>query len=395
MPSSLFGRTGCRLLAVSTASVSVILLGACAAIDIGTVLPPAIGLAGKCSKSDTLAARQMPTLLLPDPKAVNQPPVQPVLAKISSVKDFTDRIRSAEQNLPGDLAGDEVVQILSQVFAKALVKGQIAGLLAADGRNFDSLKNLKDLKTLNDSEISYLQTLKAWDDAAEALPVPAKITLHQMKVFTGTLLKRKSAVMVDLDSHRASILAAADQSNLADYLDAYYNGKYSDIFGTTLDKPSIKMTISDDEINGLISVFLDYLIDQFNITLILGSDPEPKDGTTYYLGNNTVKPTLLALNPSLYEQIPATSSKCEWAADNVSLLGTFANTAGGEAATLSGLLSQSAGGFEVGLGFLGKFSVGDSQTLSGIVKTAASRSGNRAALAALFWAVELEHRQGG
>jgi hypothetical protein len=395
MPWSLPERASWRLLALATVSLGVTLLGACAAIDFGTVLPPAIALAGKCAKSAAPLGRSVPTLLLPDPKTENQLTDQPILVEILSVQDFANRIQAAEQRLPGSLAGDEVVTALSEVFVKASVKGQIAGLLAADGKNFDNLKNFEDLKSLSNSEVSYLKTLKAWDDAANALPVPAKVTHHQMKVFVKTLLKSKTSMALDLESHRASLLMAADQSNLADYLYAYYNGKYSDIYGTNLDKPSIKMTISDDEINGLVSVFLDYLIDQFNVTLILGSDPKPKDGTTYYLGNNTVKPTLLNLSPSLYEQIPTTSTKCEWAADNVALLGTFANTAGGEAATLSGLVSQSVGGFEIGLGFLGKFSVGDNQTLSGIVKTAASRSANRAALAALFWAVELRHRQGG
>lgn len=251
---------------------------------------------------------------------------------------------------------------------KAWVKGQVSGMRAARMANVDAL-----------------------DRQADQIKVRSHLTHGQIKHFATALLESYPGKIVTMPDNGPLAFAASARPTIGDYLDAYYLGNYVDIYGTPLPAPTIAMTIDDTEIAGLLSVFLDYTLDSLRVTPVLGTGSPTDSQTTYYPGNSTKKPTALALNNATYVQIPADSTSCAWTVKNAFLLATFANTAGDRAATLSGLVSQSAGGIEVGLGFLGKLSIGDNQTLSIIVKTAASRVANRAALAALYWSVARSH----
>jgi hypothetical protein len=59
--------------------------------------------------------------------------------------------------------------------------------------------------------------------------------------------------------------------------------------------------------------------------------------------------------------------------------------ASGKATAVGGLVAKTPGGTSLGLGMLGKISIGDNQTLSVMVKTGASRIALRATLASSYW----------
>lgn len=350
------------LVAIATA----LALGGCTAIDLGAVTPPAVALAGACA--DPAPSPGPHALLAPGAMGAGAPGTDYVA--IANVQEFSARITQAQLTLPSNLQRDPVVTAFGAVLLKSALKGQVAGLKTA---HF----------TVQD------------EAAVDSIAVPKRLTHNQVTHFVKTLLMDKTPVTLDLENQRVAMLGAAPGASIGDYLSAYYNGTYVDFYGTKLAKPSITMTISDQEIAAVLSVFLDYMIDSLKTVPVLTSDGTPtQDVTTFYIGGNKNLPTALALKLATFEQLPADSTKCEWTGKNAQLLGVFANAAGDEAATVSGLVSQSAGGFEIGLGFLGKLSVGDNQTLGTIVKTAASRAANRAALATLYWAVESRHRAG-
>ncbi|RDI97315.1 hypothetical protein DVT68_16250 [Dyella solisilvae] len=292
---------------------------------------------------------------------------------LASAEDLKKRIAYVQQSLPPSLKDDKVVPAIGAIIARAILQGNAAGLRAA---NF---------KVDGEGEIAKLD-------------VPSKLTHGQLKAFVQTLLSDKSAATIRVNSKNRRdprILQGGSQAEVTlwDYLSVYYEGKYRDIYGTDLAIPSISTTISDEEIAAVLSVVLDYIIDSMNVMPILTSDDTPSDGkTTFYIGNNTKEPTRLLLDPKSKVVIPAHSDKCEWSGDNADLLRIFSNASGDKAATVSSLVSQSMGGFSIGLGFLGKISIGDNKALSTVVKTAASQVANRAALTSLYWAVESRHR---
>lgn len=350
-----------RLARLSAASlITAALTSGCTAIDFSVVTPPAVTLAGNCTQATNGGAKPF---LMPSLAASTDDYVAS-----TSLGELKSRIAAIQQTLPPNLREDPVVKGFSAVIVKAAIQGQIAGLKAA---NF----------SVSDEE------------EVKKIPVPSRLTHGQLKHFVLTLLSDKTPAVVDLKSSHITMPATQGGATIGDYLAAYYQGDYRDIYGTKLDKPTVNMTISDKEIAAVLTVFLDYIADSLNLVPVLTSDKSPKDGeTTFYIGGNKTMPTALKLKIAKAEFIPETSNECEWTKENAFLLETFANASGDEAATVSALSSQSAGGFEIGLGFLGKISVGDNQALSTIVKTAASQTANRAALSALFWAVERRHR---
>ena len=60
------------------------------------------------------------------------------------------------------------------------------------------------------------------------------------------------------------------------------------------------------------------------------------------------------------------------------------NAASDQATVVGGLVTNTVGGISIGLGVLGKISIGDNQTLSDLAKTAASEVALRAALATSY-----------
>ena len=171
------------------------------------------------------------------------------------------------------------------------------------------------------------------------------------------------------------------------YFEAYYKGNFVDRMGTQLDKPQISSTVPDSEIVAAETVLLEFLIDLVDRSPVMGNAaPESViGGTIFYPGANTNQPTAYSTKLAPYVQIPTDGNACGITTTNVWVLRDLANGASGQAAAVGGLVANTPGGISVGLGVLGKISIGDNQTLGLMVKTAASRIALRATLASSYW----------
>jgi hypothetical protein len=88
----------------------------------------------------------------------------------------------------------------------------------------------------------------------------------------------------------------------------------------------------------------------------------------------------------VYVEIPeGTSTACGITTTNVWVLRDLANGASDQAAAVGGLVANTPGGLSIGLGVIGEISIRDNQTLSVMVKTAASRVALRATLASSYF----------
>jgi hypothetical protein len=228
---------------------------------------------------------------------------------------------------------------------------------------------------------------------------PTKLTHGQMKDFADKLFDlqlKPGAATLTKSSVNPSGLSSKDVEFLKthppldqmfiEYFKAYYKGEFTDRMGTQLDKPQISTTVPDSEIVAAETVLLEFLVDLIDRTPVMG-DAAPgsvvKNSTIFYPGASMKQPT--AYSPENYVQVPPGSpTACGITAQNVWVLRDLANGAGDQAAAVGGLVANTPGGISLGLGVLGKISIGDNQTLSVMVKTAASRVALRATLASSY-----------
>jgi hypothetical protein len=256
-----------------------------------------------------------------------------------------------------------------------------------------------------DRTLTDIQKITAERESIQKRSPPVKLTHGEMKDFSDKLfdlvLKTSPASLTGLpleqsglsakEVHLANSRPALDKTLVA-YLDAYYHGKFADRMGTVADKFEISTKITDSEIAAAETVLLEFLMDLIDPTPVMGDDPEASISTTttYYPGNSTNKPTAYSTGLARYVQIPNPASAtdpdfCGITTKNAWVLKDLANGASDQAAAVGGLVANTPGGISLGLGVLGKISIGDNQTLSTLVKTAASRVALRAALASSYW----------
>ena len=228
---------------------------------------------------------------------------------------------------------------------------------------------------------------------------PSKLTHGEMKDFADKLfdlqLKPGAAALAGTSIDKSGLSAKdiqflgshppLDQA-FVKYFEAYYNGKFVDRMGTLLAKPEISSTVPDSEIVAAETVLLEFLIDSIDPTPVMGDAAPPVSATTtFYPGGSKNEPTAYATEVASYVQISTDHTACGITTTNAWVLRDLANGTSGQAAAVGGLVANTAGGISIGLGVLGKISIGDNQTLSVLVKTAASRLALRATLASSYW----------
>jgi hypothetical protein len=186
------------------------------------------------------------------------------------------------------------------------------------------------------------------------------------------------------DADKQSISAKSFDQTFIKYFEGFYNGHFVDRMGTSLDKPQVSATVPDSEIVAAETVLLEFLIDSIDPTPVMGNADKDKidTSTVFYPGKSTNQPTAYTTNPNVYIKIP--DDGCGITTKNAWVLKDLANGASGQAAAVGGLVANTPGGVSFGLGVLGKISIGDNQTLSVMVKTAASRVALRATLASSY-----------
>jgi hypothetical protein len=231
---------------------------------------------------------------------------------------------------------------------------------------------------------------------------PGEISHAAMKEFTGTIfqlqLRPPAAALVSHSStidravlSPAQIKAldanpAPDQAFL-EYFEAYYKGKFVDRMGNSISKPTISLTITDSDITAAETMLLEFLFDALDLTPVMGDGDTAESSNTFYPAGSSSKPTAISVKDPIttYRKIPAgDASSCGVTAQNSWVLRDLAQGASDQAAAVGGLIANTPGGVSIGLGIFGKISIGDNQTLSVLVKTAASRFAMRATLAASY-----------
>jgi hypothetical protein len=218
-----------------------------------------------------------------------------------------------------------------------------------------------------------------------ASPAPDSFTYNQISHFARDLFSlannpsaAPSASFVAFDRSNpagTTVATPATPSKLVTYITQYYQGNYVDRFGVKITKPTLGTTVSDAEITGAFTILLDYIMDLKDPTPVFGDTANPA-GATFYPGKSKDEPTALLAKLATYKQIPA-NSLCGVTQANISTVYDFASAAGDEAGTVGGLVGQTAGGWELGLGVMGKISIGDNKTLSDLAQTLASRVAQR------------------
>jgi hypothetical protein len=339
------------------------------------------------------------------------------LDRQTPLKTFTDYHTAVTQRvaekLGSELASDPVVtaftEVAASVSAEAQLDAQIAdGTAAASGidvqsefsaiRAHSAAPNLKDFQLKNFSnKLFKLQLKHTAADYTTAAPKQAVVD---------------AATAAKSSLTQATTTKPTFDDALVAYLKAYYEGKFYDRMGTAISKPQLPNTsnlvsslsnfsVPDSEITAAETVLLEFLMDTLDPTPVMGNtacpipttsvsascQPDPSDPktTTYYPGNSANQPTALTVGLAKYIELPP--SGCGITTQNVWVLHTLATGASDEAATVGGLVANTAGGIGVSLGFFGKISIGDNATLSDLVKTAASEVSLRATLLASYFSL--------
>ena len=175
--------------------------------------------------------------------------------------------------------------------------------------------------------------------------------------------------------------------NLKLYYAIYFQGKFQTYLGSSLPAPSVTgssttiaiggaSTISDEQIVPAVQVFIEYLFDEILHSTIWVTYGSNNQISGYYPGGSTMQPTYLLVNSDqagqIEQKIGAGPSGCGMNTFKLGLMTSLINQAATIAAGETGLVVKSAGGIEVGLGVLGKLSVGDNNLVAEVAKNVAT-----------------------
>jgi hypothetical protein len=290
---------------------------------------------------------------------------------------YYSKVRDAvkQKRLPAGIEGHKVTKVLVEWLASVSGAAQLDGQIAHGG-----------LKETNHQVALEREAIKKHGRSQ-------KLSHGDLKDFASKLfdLQKQGASSLVGYAHAKEIAKATNKydssfdQNFVRYFEAYYKGNFVDRMGAAVDKPQISTTIPDSEIAAAETVMLEFLVDLIDSTPVMGNDEYDKlsENTKFYPGNSKKRPT--ALTKENYLQLPAGSpDACGITQQNAWVLRDLANAASSQAAAVGGLVENTAGGVSIGLGVLGKISIGDNQTLSVLVKTAASRVALRATLTSSY-----------
>lgn len=275
-----------------------------------------------------------------------------------SVKELTSNADAAKNNLPPSLSGDPVVS--------SIVNSIVLVSLNAD-RNV-----LLEANQPEEAEV--------YQKATQAMPSSVPLSNGDFEAFSKKLAKFAFDPIIEtnngfdqLDFKTTSASKTEFLIHLVAYYSAYYNGNFVDRFGNKFNKPTFSGSINDTDISDAVAVFVELLADEVTQT------PVWTDNNHYYPAGSTDEPTALSSGLVTPTALVSTSSECGINLLKAQAIYYIGNAASTKASSLGGLVTGGFGGFEVGLGFLGKFSVGDNQTLQEIIKTILAHTAARAA----------------
>jgi len=376
---------------LSPLASGVILLGGCTLLPMKNLQPViAPPEATPCKSEEGLLKVELP--LRGGPAKLHY--VVPDGSRIAIVDSFADyraRVQSqVASRLPPELANHPVtrafIDLLGEASAEAQLDAQIAGDTKFDPKNIES--ELADIR--KHRAVAKLKQGELKDFAHKFF----ELQLRQGPVdFTGGEVNKK--VVAFHSEARALVRPKLDPAFVA-YFKTYYDGTFFDRLSNPVDKPDftsglktlpVSYTIPDAEIVAAEKVLLEFLVDCIDPTPVLGNTDTPGPGTKYYPGDSDDEPTALVTGFASGGYLKLNDDGCGINLENVWVLKDIAGAASDQAAAVGGLIANTPGGVSIGLGIVGKISIGDNQTLSDVVKTAASELALRAALSASYFSL--------
>lgn len=155
-------------------------------------------------------------------------------------------------------------------------------------------------------------------------------------------------------------------NDLKAYYAFYFQGQFNTYLGQFIPAPSPSLTITDTEIVQASQVFVEFLFDE----IFRGTVWSVTAGktTTYYPGGTTNKPTYMKVYNVTATPLPTTTAGCGMNQLKAQAIDSLVKEFGTAASAEVGLVVKSAGAIELGLGVLGKFSIGDNNLLSELAK---------------------------
>jgi hypothetical protein len=220
------------------------------------------------------------------------------------------------------------------------------------------------------------------------------LTYDDLKQFSNTVSSTYlKPTATSLPSEKNTGTTSSDPFDI--YFRNYFAGTFYDRYGVNVSKPSLSLNINDAEINGALTMIIEYLLDSVDQTTPVFGDastppapdgdtvPEPSGTVTFYPGAVKYQPTAYAAGLAKYVYAPP-DAPCGITIEKVKFMGEVAKAAGASGNLISGLSVGSFGGLGFSLfGFI-KFSFGDNKTLSNAAQTLASRLAMRAAYDAMY-----------
>jgi len=230
------------------------------------------------------------------------------------------------------------------------------------------------------------------EDYLAALAKPASVAHSDIVQFSHTVAEtvlRNTGSSTGIATDPAQLFWARVKA----YYTAYFQGSFINYFSTPVTKPTLQLTVSDDEITQAAGVFLELLFDQLLSPTVWTDGKNPP--WAYYPGGGAKPPTYLGVfKPSpqyvaLVSGPPGSCGMTQAKMDTLTYLAkTFSTAASGEVS----ITVKSFGGVEVPLGIFGKLNVGDNKTLTDLIQLLVSESVNRltvAIAASILEAIEI------
>jgi hypothetical protein len=391
----------CRIRFAALFLVYAFVLSGCTLLPIKNLQPVIAPPAGACAKTSDpvrLLLNETPTpgklqYLRPDAdKWVAGGGPRPVLSD-STFADYSKNIETTINNkLPSDLANHPVTIALRKFFTAISAEAQLDAQVAVNNAQAEEKLSAKINTHLVTSEHAAIQKFNTAPKLkhAELKDFAKKLFNLQLKHGPADFMGQATN-KVAMSTREQTLAGARPQlkTEFVAYLKAYYDGQFYDRMGTAVSKPALpslsnpssfsNFSVPDSEIVAAETVMIEFILDYIDPTPVMGNDPDPGKATMFWPGASPNKPTALATGLGGYVMLPATSV-CGINQKNVWVLKDLANAASDEAASVGGLIVNTPGGIVL----LGKISIGDNQTLSDLVKTAASELALRATLATSY-----------
>jgi hypothetical protein len=374
-----------------TAACAALTLSGCTLLpmkNLQPVIAPPTG--GTCGADRTFLRNETSQFHYTYPHEVTEGRTETAI--VDNFEAYNDRIKArVESKLPAALAQNSVTnafrEFLTSVSGEAQLDAQVADRTLNTANAIDASKIANERTSIQKHTIA--RNLKHAE-----LKKFANL-LFDLQLKQGPADLTNASTNLDALGPRSRVLVATRpkiDTTLVAYLKAYYDGQFYDRMGTAISKPQLpgvnnltNFSIPDSEIVAAETVLLEFLVDCIDPTPVMGDKDDHPTGTTYYPGASTNEPT--ALTTGLASYVKLLPDGCGITLKNVWVLKDLANAASDHAAAVGGLVVNTTGGISFGLGILGKISIGDNQTLSDLVKTAASDLALRATLATSYFSL--------